>query len=88
MDSKTGLLTRVTIISSIISALLIFAYFMGIDIGLEIGILFVAITEMLLGISQYELSKGSNRKRDKITGDLCFAVGVIVLIVVIIWSII
>ncbi|MGL4990537.1 MAG: hypothetical protein ACRC57_05110 [Sarcina sp.] len=83
MESKTNKLTIATIISSVIAAILILLNFIGIEVGLEIGILFVAITEMLLGIGQHEIAKNSDKKRDKITGNLCFAVGIIVMIVLI-----
>ena len=81
MENKTRVLTFVTVFSSIITILLILAYFSGGGIPLEIGILFLAITEMLIGVSQYELAK-SNEEYN-FTGHLCIFVGMIILIIVI-----
>ena len=81
MGNKTKVLTFVTVFSSIITIILILAYFFGGGIPLEIGILFLAITEMLIGVSQYELAKSN--KEYNLTGHLCIFMGVVILIIII-----
>ena len=81
MENKIRVLTFATVFSSILTIILILAYFAGGGIPLESGILFLAITEMLIGVSQYELAK-SNEEYN-FTGHLCIFVGMIILIIVI-----
>lgn len=84
MQNKTKVITIATIISSVITTVLILIYFMGIGFSLELGILFLAITEMLIGINQYELAKRLDKSGYNITGDLCIFVGIIIFVVIII----
>ncbi|MGL5634542.1 MAG: hypothetical protein ACRDDL_05725 [Sarcina sp.] len=84
MQNKTKMITIATIISSIITTVLILIYFMGIGLSLELGILFLAITEMLIGINQYELAKSLEKSSYNIIGDLCIFIGIVIFIVVII----
>ncbi|WP_297436463.1 hypothetical protein [uncultured Clostridium sp.] len=83
MESKIKVITTVTCISGIIATGLIVFYFLGLDMGIELGILFIAITEMLIGIGQYEISKDSTNKPDKIMANLSFFAGVIVILLLI-----
>lgn len=81
MENKIRVLTFITVFSSIITITLILAYFASGIVSLEIGILFLAITEMLIGVAQYELAKAD--KEYNLTGHLCIFVGIVILIVVI-----
>ncbi|MGL4449688.1 MAG: hypothetical protein ACRCTZ_00680 [Sarcina sp.] len=83
MENKTKVLTLVTVVSSIITTVLILSYFTGSGLSLEFGILFLAITEMLIGVAQYELARSKENKSYNLIGDLCIFVGIIILIVVI-----
>ncbi|MGL4739906.1 MAG: hypothetical protein ACRC41_03770 [Sarcina sp.] len=88
MQNKTKMITIATIISSVITTVLILIYFMGLGLSLELGILFLAITEMLIGINQYELAKRLEKSGYNIIGDLCIFVGIIIFIIVIIQRVI
>ncbi|MGL4656563.1 MAG: hypothetical protein ACRCWM_11905 [Sarcina sp.] len=83
MENKSKVLTVVTVASSIITTVLILLYFTGVSLSLEIGILFLAITEMLIGVTQYEIARNKESKKYNLIGDLCIFVGIIILIVVI-----
>lgn len=83
MENKTKVLTVVTVASSIITTVLILLYFTGVGLSLEIGILFLAITEMLIGVAQYEIAKSKEQNGYNLIGDLCIFVGIVILIVVI-----
>lgn len=83
MENKTKILTLVTVFSSIITTILILLYFTSGGLSLEIGILFLAITEMLIGVVQYELAKNNENKDYNLTGHLCIFMGIVILIVVI-----
>ena len=83
MENKTKVITLVTVVSSIITTVLILLYFTGVGLSLEIGILFLAITEMLIGVAQYEIARSKDDKNYNLIGDLCIFVGIVILGVVI-----
>lgn len=83
MERKLKSLSLVTVISSVIAAVLIVAHFLGGALSLDIAILFVAITEMLIGINQYEIGKTSDKRSYKIMGDLCIIIGIIIFVITI-----